>query len=89
MGEGESGECSINIYTLSSITWTAGEKLLCSTGSPVWSSVIIWREGMRGGEGRGGRGGREDMYVCMYNCINACIIVADVHCCMVKTNTTW
>ena len=37
-GEGESGtngESSINTYTPS-----AGEKLLCSTESPVWCSVM-------------------------------------------------
>ena len=43
VGEGESGMnegTSINIYTLSEIRWIAGEKLLCSTESPVWGSVI-------------------------------------------------
>ena len=38
VGEGENGrngESSINIYTVS-----AGEKLLCSTESPVWCSVM-------------------------------------------------
>ena len=60
MGEGESGECSINIYTLSSITWTAGEKLLCSTGSPALCSVMTWKDGMGGTEG--GWGGRGCMY---------------------------
>ena len=43
VGEGESGMnegSSINIYTLSEIRWIAGEKLLCSTESPVWGSVI-------------------------------------------------
>ena len=28
-----------------------GEKLLCNTGSPVWSSVMTWRDGKQGGEG--------------------------------------
>ena len=54
-GEGESGtngENSITINTLSGVRWIAGEKLLRSTGSPVWCSVMIWRDGM--GEGREG-----------------------------------
>ena len=41
VGEGESGMnegSSSNIYTLSEMRWIAGEKLLCSTGSPVWPS---------------------------------------------------
>ena len=36
IGEGESemnGESSINIFTLSGVTWIAGEKLLCSKGA--------------------------------------------------------
>ena len=43
VGEGESetnGEISINIYILSGVRWIAGEKLLCSTGSPVWPSEM-------------------------------------------------
>ena len=47
VGEGESG---ISIYVLSGIRWIAGEELLCSTGSPVWCSVMTWRDGMRGEE---------------------------------------
>ena len=46
VGEGKSetnGEISINIYTLSGIRWIAGEKLLCSTRSPVWPSVMTWK----------------------------------------------
>ena len=40
----------------------AGEKSLYSTGSPVWCSVMTWRDGM--GERREAReGGRE----CVYN----------------------
>ena len=41
--EGESGidgENSINVYTLSGVRWIAGAKLLCSTGNPVWCSVM-------------------------------------------------
>ena len=55
VGEGKSGtngESSIYIYTLSSVRWIAGENLQCSTGSPVWCSVMIWRDGM--GRGVGG-----------------------------------
>ena len=51
--EGESrtnGESNINIYTLSGVRWVAGKKL-CSIGSPVWCSVMTWRDGMWGGEG--------------------------------------
>ena len=43
MVEGESGtdgESSINIYTLSCVQQMAGEKLLYSTGSPAWHSVV-------------------------------------------------
>ena len=78
VGEGESGmneESSINIYTLSSIGWTAGEKLLCSTGSPVWPSW--WPEGMGWREERESREGGE-----------VCIIMADLHCCLTETSTT-
>ena len=53
--EGQSrgnGESSISIYTLSTVGWTASEKLLCSRGSPGWCSVMTWREE-----------GREGMYV--------------------------
>ena len=34
------GGSSINMYTLLGVRWIAGEKLLCSTGSTVWCSVI-------------------------------------------------
>ena len=47
VGEGESG---INIYILAGIRWRAGEKLLCGRGSPVWWSVMTWRDGMGGEE---------------------------------------
>ena len=61
--EGQSrgnGESSISIYTLSTVGWTAGEKLLCSRGSPGWCSVMTWR---------GGMGAKEDSgeSACMYN----------------------
>ena len=67
VGEGKSGtngESSIYIYTLSSVRWIAGEKVQYSTGSPVWCSVMIWRDGM--GEGREGGYG--------------CIIMTDLCC---------
>ena len=43
VGKGESGmngERSINIYTLSCVKWTAGEKFLYNTGSSAWHSVM-------------------------------------------------
>ena len=54
VGEGESGmngERSFNIYTLLSVRWIAGKKLLYSTRSPVWPSLMAWRDEMRRGEG--------------------------------------
>ena len=77
MGEGESGtngENSITINTLSGVRCIAGEKLLRSTGSPVWCSVMIWRDGI--GEGREAKEA---------GC--GCIIAADLHCCMAEMNT--
>ena len=62
VGEGESGtngESSTNIYTLSHVRWMSG-KLLCTKGSPVWCSAMIWRDGM--GRGEGDKGGRGGMY---------------------------
>ena len=47
----------------------AGEKLLCSTGSPVCCSVMTWRDGM--GDGREAR---EEGDVC--------IITVDLSCCI-------
>ena len=41
------GEGGINIYTVSGVGWLAAGKLLCSKGSPVWCSVMTWRDGMR------------------------------------------
>ena len=41
--EGKSGtnrESSINIHTLSDLRGIAGKKLLCTTGSPDWHSVM-------------------------------------------------
>ena len=71
VGEGESGtygESSINIYTLSGVRCTAGEKLLFSTGSPVLCSVVTWGDGM--GEAREGH----DVH----------IIMAYLHYCMAE-----
>ena len=48
---GTNGESPIDTYTLSGVRWIAGEKLLCSVGSPVWSSVMTWKHGMSGGDG--------------------------------------
>ena len=46
---GHSGESSININTLSGARRRAGEKMLCSTGSTIWWSVMTWRGGGRRG----------------------------------------
>ena len=54
MGERESGmngEGSNNIYVLSGVRWTAGEKLPWSAGSTVWQSIVTQRDGIEGGEG--------------------------------------
>ena len=78
VGEGESGmngESSINTCALLGVRWTAGEKLPCSTGSPVWCSVMGWRDRM--GAGEGAKEGRE-----------VWVITPDLHCCMAETNTT-
>ena len=75
MGEGERGESSSNIYTLSGIRWRAGGKLLCSAGSPVSCSVMTWKDGMGVSEEAGDDG-------------DVCIIMADLHCCMAEINTT-
>ena len=63
------------VYTLSGVGWIAGKKLLCSTGSPVWHSVMTWRDGLVGGEG--GYRGRGDV----------CVIMNDLCRCMAETNT--
>ena len=77
VGEGESGtngESNTNIRTLSGVRWIAGEKLLGSTGSPLWCSVMTWKAGLGGGEGGEGAG-------------DVCIIMADMHRCVAETNT--
>ena len=55
-----------NIHTLLGVRWKAGEKSLCSMGSPVWCSVITWRDGIREAreeEDGEGRLGRKRMYI--------------------------
>ena len=68
------GGSSINIHTQSPVGWIAGEKFLCNIESPVWCSLMTWRDKV--GEGREAREGRE-----------VCIIMAHLHCCTVETNT--
>ena len=51
-GEGESGinrEVGTDIHTLPCIKQTASGKLLYSSGSSAWCSVVIWSGGMGGG----------------------------------------
>ena len=43
------GESSINVYKLPCAKWIAGEKLLYSTGSPAWWSVMTQKSGIRRG----------------------------------------
>ena len=63
---GLNGESSINIYTVSGVRWIADKKLLCSTGSPVWGSVMTWRDGI---VGRVGKLRREEMFMTDLCCI--------------------
>ena len=72
---GTNGEIASK-YILAGVRRTADEKILCSTGGSVWYSVMTWRD--RVGEEREATDGGD-----------VCIIVAGVHCCMVKNNTTW
>ena len=63
LGEGEcwtDGKRSISVDTLSGVRRRAGKKLLWSTESPGWGSVMDWRDGMWGGRGFAGKR-------CMYN----------------------
>ena len=48
--EGMNGESSSSMYTPSGVRWMAAEKLQYSTGSPVWHSVMTWRDGIGGEE---------------------------------------
>ena len=72
VGEWGSG---LSIQTLPGVRQTAGEKLLCSTGSPVWPSVMTqmlgWGRGREAPEGG-----------------VICVITADSRYCMAETNTT-
>ena len=52
-------EKGTNICTPSGVRRLAGEKSVYGTGSPVWCSVMTWRDGM----GRGGSLEKEGMYV--------------------------
>ena len=47
-GSGTNGESNTNIRTLSGVRWIAGEKVLGSTGSPLWCSVMTWKAGLGG-----------------------------------------
>ena len=69
MGEGEGGESSTNIFTMSGIRWRAGGKLLCIAGTPVSCSVMTRKDGMGVSEEAGDDG-------------DVSIIMADLHCCM-------
>ena len=64
-GEGEGGtnwESNIDIYKLLCVKYITRGKLLYSTGSPAWHSVMTW--GSRVGDGRrGGRLKRDRMYI--------------------------
>ena len=40
------GESSVNINTLPGVRWIGGEKVLVSTGSPAWHSIMTWKGGM-------------------------------------------
>ena len=78
-GEGDggtNGESSSNRRKLLGERWTAGEKLLCTTGNPGLCSVMTWRDGM----GVGGREAREGG--------GLRIIMAVLHCCVAEINTT-
>ena len=64
VGEGENGihrENSIDMYTLSCVKQIASGKLLYSTGSSAWCSVMTLRGEMEGGW-EGGSRGRGYMY---------------------------
>ena len=55
-------------------------KLLYSTGTPAWCSVMTYR-GARAGQLK-----REDIYIYIY--IYIYILMTDLHCCMAETSTT-
>lgn len=54
------GESSIDIYTISCVKERADEELLYNTGSPDRCSLMVWKDGMR--EGEGGRFRRYVLY---------------------------
>ena len=58
----EINKSSINICTLSGVRWRASEKGRRELGSPVWCSVLTWRDG----EGREAREG-VDVHIITYN----------------------
>ena len=63
MGERESGmngEIGIDIYSLPRVKSTAGEKLVCNTGT--LKPVMVWGRGGDGG-GEGSSRGRGYMYI--------------------------
>ena len=63
--EGEGGmnwESGIDINTFPCIKKTASEKLLHSTGSSSWCSVMTWSGGIVGGGWQGGSRGWEYKY---------------------------
>ena len=83
METGWGGETGVNGESIGAWTHahcqareTAGEKLLCNTGSPAPPLVMTQRD-----EGGEEREAQERGYMC--------IIVADLHCCMSEITTMW
>ena len=77
VGQGESGTnaaSSINIYILLCVRQTAGEKLLCSTRSPIWCSVMTWR-GKIGAWGK--RFKRGDIRIQFSSVLFSCSVVSN------------
>ena len=69
---GTNGKSNNDIYILLCVKQITSGKLLYSTGTPAWHSVMAERGGMRGGE----RLRREATYV---------YLMADSCCCMAET----
>ena len=61
----EHGERSMDIYTPQCVKQTAGEKLLCNTGSPDRRPVTVWRAGV----GRGALGSHLQMLRTNESCL--------------------